>query len=161
MSTFTDVSAPPAAFFGIRLGVLVALILSFRLHVRRARCRGFTGDGALHPGVAVLQALLRGGALRGGKPCCTCSRALTIPTCSVPGTQLAPMRSVLWQVLFHQPLLGPGTHLVSVVILAAAFLVATQLSNIWNVLILIGSTAGRGREGGGWLSGVRDAGGIG
>lgn len=61
MSTFTDVSAPPAAFFGIRLGVLVALILSFRLHVRRARCRGFTGDGALHPGVAVLQAFLRGG----------------------------------------------------------------------------------------------------
>lgn len=54
------------------------------------------------------------------------------------------MRSVLWQVLFHQPLLGPGTHLVSVAILAAAFLTAVQLSNIWGVLIVIGSTAGAG-----------------
>ncbi|KAL6782748.1 hypothetical protein ACKKBG_A07975 [Auxenochlorella protothecoides x Auxenochlorella symbiontica] len=76
-----------AGFFGIRLGVLIALLLSFPLH-------------------------------------------------------MAPLRTSLWQLVFRQPLQGPGLYLVTYVTLGAAWLAAAHLSDIWSVLILIGSTAG-------------------
>lgn len=57
---------------------------------------------------------------------------------------MAPLRTSLWQLVFRQPLQGPGLYLVTYVTLGAAWLAAAHLSDIWSVLILIGSTAGKG-----------------
>lgn len=55
---------------------------------------------------------------------------------------MGPLRTSLWQVLFRQPLHGPGTYVVTYVLLAGIWFSATLLSSIWSILIFIGSTAG-------------------
>lgn len=64
-----------------------------------------------------------------------------LPSCLL-ARQMGPLRSSVWQLLFRQPLQGPGTYVVTYLLLAGIWSCAALLSNIWGVLILIGSTAG-------------------
>ena len=61
-----------------------------------------------------------------------------LPSCLL-ARQMGPLRSSVWQLLFRQPLQGPGTYVVTYLLLAGIWSCAALLSNIWGVLILIES----------------------
>ena len=57
---------------------------------------------------------------------------------------ITPLRDAVWKLLFRQELQGPGLWLVSYMLLAGVYFIATWLPSIWEPLLLIGSTAGVG-----------------
>ncbi|KAI3429598.1 hypothetical protein D9Q98_005684 [Chlorella vulgaris] len=56
--------------------------------------------------------------------------------------QMAPFRDSLFALLFRQQLQGPGLYLVTYLTLVGVYFSAAFITNIWQPLIILGSTAG-------------------